>query len=493
MIVKASKAVNKSPVSAILLLAAILSMESVALATTNPKANQPRTSVYDQAKAVMPDDLYPAYRLLDRIMSTNLSVDQKATIGMRSIDHATCRELLGETAICGITVDLPDVQRSDSFFVWALQVASAAGGQPNAYANSFNNRIILNRSLNDAFEGNLPAKACVIAHELAHIQKDHSKSTKQALQGWNDEAAAKIRSATVNARKAQNSSNFWNTLAMVANAANAGLNSGMGNYSLASMANSNNQMLTNRMAADSFEGQVMVSRIMQAAQAAAPQVYQALSGLDGLSGRIVDRTMKDVRAYLGEVNLKAAGLSREQEYEADEMAVQYLANAGISPKGCIDMIGILHRGKYRPVAKELDTHPGESERRTRIEQAILLYESTYRSAVARSAGVSPLAFRYDDRQELVSVFPRSVAPSASGGTVTVDRFLSDPDAARRDAPAGKPKGTPKGSGSKATTAQQPGVSAVNQVLSPYEMMEIEREKAKKRYAEMQEWYEKRSR
>lgn len=489
---KASSSRTKSSVSAILSLAALLGMESVAFASSNSKATKPGTSVYDQAKAAMPDDLYPAYRLLDRIMSKNLSVNQKATIGMRSVDQASCRELLGETAICGIAADLPDVQRSDSFFVWALQVASAAGGQPNAYASSFNNRIILNRSLNDAFEGNLPAKACVIAHELAHIQKDHSKSTKQALQGWNDEAAAKITSATANARKAQNSSNFWNALAMVANAANAGLNSGMGNYGLASLANSNNQMLANRMAADSIEGQIMVSRIMQAAKEAAPQVYQALSRLDGLSGRIVDRTMKDVRTYLGEVSIKAAGLSREQEYEADELAVQYLANAGISPKGCIDMISILHRGEYKPVAKELDSHPGESERRTKIEQAILLNDSTYRSAVARSAGVSSLAFRYDDRQELVSVFPRSVAPSASGGTLTVDRFLSDPDAARRDAPAGKPKGTPKGSGSKATTAQQPGVSAVNQVLSPYESMQLEREKAKKRYAEMQEWYQKRT-
>jgi len=151
----------------------------------------------------MPDDLYQAYRLLDRIMSTNVSVNQKATIGMRSVDQASCKELLGETAICGIAADLPDVQRSDSFFVWALQVASAAGSQPNAYASSFNSRIILNRSLNDSFEGNLPAKACVIAHELAHIQKDHSKSTKQAIQGWNDVAAAKITYATANARKAQ--------------------------------------------------------------------------------------------------------------------------------------------------------------------------------------------------------------------------------------------------------------------------------------------------
>lgn len=282
-------------------------------------------------------------------------------------------------------------------------------------------------------------------------------------------------------------------MAMVANAANAGLNSGMGNYGLASIANSNNQMLANRMATESVEGQIMVSRVMQAAQAAAPQVYQALSSLDGLSGRIVDRTMKDVRSYLGEVSINAARLSRQQEYEADEMAVQYIANAGINPKGCIDMISILHRGNFKPVAKELDTHPGEFERKSKIEQAIRLSESTYRSAAARSAAVLPLAFRYDDRQELVSVFPRSVAPSASGGTVTVDRFLSDPDAARRDAPAGKPKGPVKGSGTGINTAQQPGASAVNQVLSPYEMMEIENEKARKRYAEMQEWYRKRAR
>jgi predicted Zn-dependent protease len=478
--------------SAILSVVSMVSLEPVALASPDPKASKTKSSVYDQAKASMSEDLYPAYRLLDRIMSANLSVTQKATIGMRSVDQATCSEILGDTAICGIAADLPDVQRTDSFFVWALQVASAAGGKPNAYASSFNNRIILNRSLNDAFDGSLSAKACVIAHELAHIQKDHSKSTKQALQAWNDEAAAKISSATINARKAQNSSNFWNALAMVANAANAGLNSGMGNYGLASLANSNNQMLANRMAADSIEGQIMVGRIMQAAKDAAPQVYQSLAGLDGLSGRIVERTMKDVRSYLGEVNLKAAGLSREQEYEADEMAVQYLANAGINPKGCLEMITILHRGTFKPIAKDLDTHPGESERRARIEQAIVRNEAAYRSAVLRSATISPLAYRYDERQELVSVFPRSVVSSSSGGAATVDRFLSDPDAARRDAPFRKPKVTAKESPSKAAAAQQSDLSVDNPALSAYKKMQIEREKANKRYAEMQEFYQKRS-
>jgi len=93
-------------------------------------------SVSDQAKDTLPEDLYPAYRLLDRIIAANPSVTQKAVLGLRSVDPASCRELIGDKAICALAADRPDVQLSDSFLIWATQVSSATNGRPNAFATS---------------------------------------------------------------------------------------------------------------------------------------------------------------------------------------------------------------------------------------------------------------------------------------------------------------------------------------------------------------------
>jgi hypothetical protein len=157
---------------------------------------KPALSVYDQAKDTLPENLYPAYRLLDRIIAANPSVTQKAVLGLRSVDPANCRELIGDKAICALAADRPDVQLSDSFLIWAIQVSLATNGRPNAFATSYNNRIIINRALEQSFDGSFPAKACVIAHELAHIQKDHMKAMKESLQDWNNEAAVSSASGS---------------------------------------------------------------------------------------------------------------------------------------------------------------------------------------------------------------------------------------------------------------------------------------------------------
>jgi hypothetical protein len=318
------------------------------------------------------------------------------------------------------------------------------------------------------------------------------KAIKESLQDWNNEAAVKIAAATSNARKAQSSSNFWTAVAMVANSVNAGLNSSVGNDALANAAAFDNQMLARQVAADFAQGQLMVNQIMQSAQQAAPQIDQALAGLEGLSGRMVQRTMKDVRVSLGEVNAKAGVLSRQHEYEADQMAVAYLANAAIDPKGCLDMVALLHRGHDRPVAQGTDSHPGEMERKAKIEAAIAAYESNDRTAVARPTPNPALAYRYDDRQQLVTVYPRSLVPASASAPFTVDRFLSDPDAAKRDRPSRRTTPAPAPRQPQGA-AVQAGQRSTGQNLSDNQDWQQQKEAAAKRYAEMQEWMRNRVR
>jgi Zn-dependent protease with chaperone function len=129
--------------------------------------------------------------------------------------------MLGNSGVCSVAVELPDVKREDHFLIWALQVAGSTAGAPNAYAQSSNNRIVINKALDLAFAEDLEAKACVLAHEMAHLQQDHTKQMKKALAEWNTEAAGKITGAVRNAHSAKSNNQFWSALAMVANAASA--------------------------------------------------------------------------------------------------------------------------------------------------------------------------------------------------------------------------------------------------------------------------------
>lgn len=380
--------------------------------------------LYDKAKNELPGTLYTSYRLLDRLISANPSITQKASIGIRSLDEASCKNMLGNSPLCSLASELPDIKKEDSFMVWALQVAGS-NAAPNAYATSFNNRIILNKSLDDAFSEDLEAKACVIAHEMAHIQQDHSKLRMKAIAGWNTQAADKISAAVKNAHNAQKSGNFWTTLAVAANAFSAGMNSGSGNYGAAASASLDNQAIVARAQAETQAGKAMVGKLLQAAQREAPEIFTALQGMDGLSARYVSRTMQDVNVYLNEVSDKAFGLSREHEIEADQLAVSYMARAGINPEGCLRVISKLHRGQYRPVAGKADTHPGEQERLDQLRAAIQTNATAYNRAKTQLVKPAPLSYQYDSKLELVTVFPNGTTqrPTSANPNAAVDAFL----------------------------------------------------------------------
>ena len=70
-------------------------------AFANTRQNAPQsatasTKAYEGAKAKLPRDLYPAYRILDRLMSANPAIKQNASIAVRSLDEQTCKQLIGE-------------------------------------------------------------------------------------------------------------------------------------------------------------------------------------------------------------------------------------------------------------------------------------------------------------------------------------------------------------------------------------------------------------
>ena len=392
--------------------------------TTTTSTDKAASKAYYQAKTELPGDLYPYYRLLDRIMSANPGINQQATIGLRSLDESSCRKMLGDSNICTVATELPDVNRQDHFMIWALQVAAATSGAPNAFAQSRNNRIVINRSLDQVFGNDIEAKACVVAHEMAHLQEDHSKKKMVALAQLNVEAAGKIRAAVRNAQSANQSNQFWNTLTIASNAASAGLNASAGDIDAANRANMSNQLLVQRQDADNARGRALMDKLYKQAQGEAPEIFESLKTMDGLPASLVARTMKDVNIYLSKVNDQLFALSREHEHEADSLAVKYLANAGINPEGCLRVIAGLHRGQYQPIAAKDDTHPGEQERIQAINQAIEVNAAAIRRGKAQLVRPAPLDYHYDPRLEVVTLYPgQSPTRPVKPNIVDVDGFL----------------------------------------------------------------------
>ena len=89
---------------------------------------------YAEAKKEMPEDVYPVYRLLERIIQTN-KVPGAVGITVRSTTPEDCLVITSNKELCSVIGDLPDVQPKDSMIAWAIQVVSSTAPLPNASAD----------------------------------------------------------------------------------------------------------------------------------------------------------------------------------------------------------------------------------------------------------------------------------------------------------------------------------------------------------------------
>ena len=125
-------------------------------------------------KKELPEDLYPMYRILERIMQSN-KINQSVGIAVRSMNTEECQATTGNKEMCNIIGDLPDVKVKDSTFIWAIQVVSSTSPHINASADSTQNLIRIQKSLINALSDKPASLACVVGHELAHLIEDHHK------------------------------------------------------------------------------------------------------------------------------------------------------------------------------------------------------------------------------------------------------------------------------------------------------------------------------
>lgn len=370
------------------------------------------SGAYAKAKDQLPPDIYSIYRLTDVVMKSNPEIAPKVRIGIRSSDTASCKQLIGEnSSLCNIIQALPDVKSGDNFVVWAIQTASSVLGQPNAYASSFNNQIIVNKSLFEGLGNDVPAQACVIAHELGHIAKDHTKQKETKRVELDMSTAGQIQSAINNARKAQASQSFWSAVAI-------GLNAAGGNHYA-------NASLMNQMQNDKLIGGLMYQNLSNIAKTLKPETSQALAQMDGLGASLISRTMKDVYEYLSDSTNKQAEFSREKEIEADILAVGYLDNANLDPQACIRLIDFISRGTPATVSAPGDSHPGEYERKEAIMRAIeSLPKKKSISPVNPQNATKPLPYSFDDQIQMVTLYTAGALPETTVNKVNaIDRVL----------------------------------------------------------------------
>lgn len=394
---------------------------AIALQSPDPANSQTKSKQvvdrYAEARKELPEDLYPVYRMLERIMQAN-KVNNAVGITVRSSSPEECFAMTGNKELCAVIGDLPDVQAKDSMVAWAIQVVSSTNSLPNASADG-GSLIRMGKSLINGLSSKPEAIACVVAHELAHIKEEHIKKISTKGSELDAKTSEKIASAVKNAHNAQKSEQAWAAIAMGLNALSSGLNAGMGNYVLANQATMNNQYLALSLQAESAAGAGEYARYISANYATlqnnAPNSLIAMKGLEGLGAKYVKRTKVDIDQYLNEHTVELMSFSREQEVEADAKGVEYVAKAGINPNSCLEVVDLIHKTTGNKATTPTDSHPGEDERRTKMEKAIADLNPTLKNRYKmQQAKVPMLPYVYDQSTQVVRVMPPGTAGMKEG-------------------------------------------------------------------------------
>lgn len=390
---------------------------------------QTKTDRYATARSELPEDLYPVYRYLERIMQFN-KTDQTIGIAVRSsMSPEECLHILSNKELCA-QYDLPDVSKKDSMALWAMQVVMSTSSNPNATADSQQSLIRMGKPLLSGLSGKPIAVACVVGHELAHITQNHTKKRAEKNTSLDKVYSEKVSSAVANAHKAQRSQQFWNAMAVGLNAFSAGLNSSQGNYFEAAQAERNSAMIITSMQADQANAapafQYLVAN-MQNLRLSAPQTMTALQEMEGLGGKLIMRTKRDTDQYFSEWKKDLMQYTREQELEADRIGVEYVAKAGLDPSSCLETIDFIHKRTGDTSTKEMSSHPGESERRASMEEAINeLPMRLKRMHTMKLPTVPMLPYIYDSETQIIRISPPGtpgLTPGKNNKSDTVDGLL----------------------------------------------------------------------
>ncbi len=294
----------------------------IALAAAIPSNAQSiqdkRAISYKAAKEAMSPDLYLIYRVADRIITTN---DIKRPIRVAVRNNVDCVGILGidpNSAKCQSIELLTKIDKATNFDIWAAQVVGTMSGSANAFASSDAGTIFLNTAMLKELTGKIDQVACVVGHELAHVTQNHSDDKRKKQTELDNKTALRVSNSVSKARGAQNS--YIATMAIL-----GGINAGLGNSTYST-----------QMALNNLQISAMLTRpqIAERALKYSPKISESINEMQGLAANYAEKAWKRIEYNLRDHALEFAGFSRELEYEADLLGVEYVVAAGFDPREC---------------------------------------------------------------------------------------------------------------------------------------------------------------
>jgi hypothetical protein len=412
-------------IAAVLLGAALVQLAPASRAAAAPADR------YAESRREMGEDLYPAYRILERLMQVNrIATPMALTLG--STTPADCQPTAANPAPCPTGTLLPSALPMDATLAWAVQLI--ASNNSLGSSQKFSNGGYLLR-MDKATVDRLALKptqlACMIARELAHATLDHPQRFRTRSLELDGQTASLITAAVNNAHTAQRNRDTWMTIAMGLSAVGSGLSAAGGSLNHGNQALIDNQFRALTMLADAKAGgqvlQTYVTTYYPILRTNAPLSLAAIAGMEGLSINFVKRTQKDIDLYLVEYRKQLETSQQELQREADARSVEFVATASINPQTCLETLSsdLPLDAQARPTADSTPAAP--AERRKALQSAVNALPATLRNADKKPlVPYPPLAYGLDRNTNTVSIFPTGTVPprqTAQDKTRSVESLL----------------------------------------------------------------------
>jgi len=403
---------------------AVLAVPLTAHAAVATAADQATGDRYATARREMGVHLYPAYRVLERLMQANRIATPMA-ISLRSPNLKDCQATTVQSAPCPSDTALPGDLPKDATLAWAVQLIAASNVLASSQALTNGGFLLrIDKAIIDRLALKPTQLSCVIAQELAHATLDHPRRFRTRSHELDVKTATLINSAVRNANKAQLNRDAWLSFAMGLSTVGSGLSAASGNLAQANQALIQNRLTSLTLRAAAKAGgqayQSYITAYYPILSTNAPRSLAAIAGMDGLDIHFWNRTHKDIDLYLKNYRQQIAALQLQLQLEADARSIEYVARAGINPQACLeaifpDAVSEALAGATTSTTTST-TSSATSQRRYAMQAAInflpenLLPQNLRKGEPSSSVTYSPMAYGLDLNSNTVSVFPAGTLP-----------------------------------------------------------------------------------
>jgi hypothetical protein len=412
-------------IAAVLLGAALVQLAPASRAAAAPADR------YAESRREMGGDLYPAYRILERLMQVNRIATPMA-ITLRSTTAADCQATAANPAPCPTGTPLPSQLPKDATLAWAVQLIAANNSLGSSQKLSNGGYLLrIDKATVDSLALKPSQLACVIAQELAQASLDNPQRFRTRSHELDGQAATLIAAAVNNAHTAQRNRDTWMTIAMGLSAVGSGLSAAGGNLAMANQAAIDNQFQALTMMADAKAGgqvfQAYITAYYPILRTNAPRSLAAIAGMEGLNLNLVKRTQKDIDRYLVDYRKQLETSQLQLQREADVRSVEFVARAGINPQTCLEALAADSPPDAQAVSSTDSSPSAPAERRNALQAAINALPASLRNTDKKPLlTYPPLAYGLDRNTNTVSIFPTGTVPprqTAQDKTRSVESLL----------------------------------------------------------------------